>query len=80
MLVPGCPPGLFTKQFAEFTPTNANVTTYFNPAVAANLIVPYLPGPPTVASGTATDFFRATPTPVVPHTFPYLVDKFYYTG
>lgn len=80
MLVPGCPPGLFTKQFAEFAPTDANVTTYFKPAVMANLIMPYLPGPPTVASGTATDFFAATPTPVVPHTFPYLVDKFFYSG
>lgn len=81
-LVPGCPPGLFTKQFAEFSPTAANVTTYFKPAVTANLITPYLPGPPTVVSGTAVDYFTigGATNPIVPHTFPYLVDKFFYSG
>ena len=66
MLVPGCPPGLFTKQFAEFAPTditppdpNTSVTLYFKPAVTANLVTPYLPGPPTVVSGTATDYFTS---------------------
>ena len=89
MLVPGCPPGLFTKQFAEFAPTditppdpNTSVTLYFKPAVTANLVTPYLPGPPTVVSGTATDYFTIgySTGAVAPHTFPYLVDKFFYTG
>ena len=26
LMVPGCPPGLFTKQFVEFAPSSANVT------------------------------------------------------
>jgi len=89
MLVPGCPPGLFTKQFAEFAPTdiappdpNTSVTLYFKPAVTANLVTPYLPGPPTVVSGTATNYFNIgySTGAVAPHTFPYLVDKFFYTG
>ena len=30
LMVPGCPPGLFTKQFAEFAPSSANVTSIFS--------------------------------------------------
>src|SRR5208282_5927699 len=30
LMVPGCPPGLFTKQFAEFAPSSANVTSVFS--------------------------------------------------
>ena len=30
LMVPGCPPGLFTKQFAEFAPSSANVTNIFS--------------------------------------------------
>ena len=34
LMVPGCPPGLFTKQFAEFAPSSANVTGYLQPCHA----------------------------------------------
>ena len=30
LMVPGCLPGLFTKQFAEFAPSSANVTNIFS--------------------------------------------------
>ena len=30
MLVPGSPPGLFTKQFAEFAPSYANIASVFS--------------------------------------------------
>jgi large repetitive protein len=47
LLVPGCSPGLFTKQFVEFPPSFGNVTNIFN-AVIPNTI------PPTfVSTGTA---------------------------
>ena len=29
LLVPGCPPGLFTKQFAEFAPSQINAANIF---------------------------------------------------
>ena len=29
-LVPGCPPGLFTKQFAEFAPSQVNAANIFS--------------------------------------------------
>ena len=77
LLVPGCPPGLFTKQFAEFAPSSSNVTTLFGlvkpqstPAIAL----------PTYYSNATTAFSPSGTTPVVPHTFPYLVDKFFYTA
>jgi len=65
MLVPGCPPGLFTKQFAEFSPSGTT-SGYFKQ------VVPRLAPQPFV-TGSAVN-------PVTPHTFPYLVDKFFYTG
>jgi hypothetical protein len=72
LLVPGCPPGLFTKQFAEVAPSNAKP---FNPPnVPLNGTTPPTALP---AAGTnAAMLFTAT----VPHTFPYLVDKFFYTS
>ena len=85
-LVPGCPPGLFTKQFAEFAPSQTNATTYFTPATTANHATPSVTNLPAVGGtnpGTATDVFANASTvanPVQPHTFPYLVDKFFYTG
>ena len=84
LMVPGCPPGLFTKQFAEFAPSSANVTNIFskvtplvNPLGSTQLTS--LP----VAPSTASNPFNpvpATNNPLTPHTFPYLVDKFFYTG
>jgi hypothetical protein len=39
MLVPGCSPGLFTKQFVEFAPSYANITNVFS-AVQPRLASP----------------------------------------
>src|SRR5208337_1381940 len=65
MLVPGCPPGLFTKQFAEFSPSGTT-SGYFKQ------VVPRL-APQDFVSGSVVN-------PVPAHTFPYLVDRFFYTG
>ena len=83
LMVPGCPPGLFTKQFAEFAPSSANVTNIFAKITPLPSIVPgtqlrTLPAAPATASSS---FYGVPPTlPLTPHTFPYLVDKFFYTG
>ena len=80
LLVPGCPPGLFTKQFAEFAPSAANVTNVFgqvtplpNALTAAQLAA--LPLAPVAASrapvqATASIPFNATPTTPLPPTSP----------
>src|SRR5262249_11910930 len=74
LMVPGCPPGLFTKQFAEFAPSLNNVTTIFGQVkpsatpVLANV-------PPTGYGATTTPFAPPGTYPLQPHTFPYLVDK-----
>ena len=75
-LVPGCPPGLFTKQFAEFAPSQINATTYFTPATTANHASPSVTNLPAVGGtnpGTATDVFftpRLRPTPSSPTRSP----------
>ena len=83
LMVPGCPPGLFTKQFAEFAPSSTNVTNIFSkvtplPSALTSTQLQKLP----VAPSTASNTFNAVPPtlPLTPHTFPYLVDKFFYTG
>jgi hypothetical protein len=67
LLVPGCPPGLFTKQFIEFAP----------PIQGAK------PQPSTFAKGVYTGpnakNFRE-PDDQAPPTFPYLMDEFFYTA
>ncbi len=156
MLVPGCPPGLFTKQFVEYAPSMINAANIFSavtpvitpistnggsnaapnpvapgaqggnlpsqtplvPAIVAvttggtvpfntatpvtvTASLPFLsisnataamtsgqttvPGFPTTSTGTTSALTLAQPTtgistPVQPHSFPYLVDKFFYTG
>jgi hypothetical protein len=127
MLVPGCPPGLFTKQFVEFAPSLLNAANIFStvtpvssPSFTANnngttptaaspaalnafatATYPFL----SVSEGTAGAIGATLPTsvpafpttgthkltlaqptggtistPVVPHAYPYLVDKFFYSG
>ena len=97
MLVPGCPPGLFTKQFVELAPMPPSTTftppvtlplTQFpvatpppNPPTPPSTALPTLPnaslGFPAATGGTAP----APPGTVAqPHTYPYLVDKFFYSG
>jgi hypothetical protein len=129
LLVPGCPPGLFTKQFAEFAPTQpdpaaatppgANFFTLVQPQTiptwaATNpqgkppgqgtpaLRLPTITPPPKTNPNLVTwanpnyaffsmpfeDGATLTPpvvnVPAIPaipvHTFPYMVDKFFYTG
>jgi len=90
MMVPGCPPGLFTKQFAEFAPgsyantlgtTGVGLYASFKP----QLMLPATPLPlPVVFTNSSMPFQGPAPITVastlVPHTFPYLSDKFFYTG
>ncbi|WP_435017121.1 hypothetical protein TA3x_004714 [Tundrisphaera sp. TA3] len=78
LLVPGCPPGLFTKQFVEEAyPGNIGGTAFndANPPGAAGAIV---------QSGNANDEGRVNfnvTAPVLPTpSFPYLPDAFYYTA
>ncbi len=113
MLVPGSPPGLFTKQFVEFAPSWNNVANIFStvqpqttplyttqPSVLTTLpppaaIPPALTPPPV----TAVQPYQSASTPLAlqygiyqvagtplaadprqPETYPYLIDKFFYTG
>jgi hypothetical protein len=81
LMVPGCPPGLFTKQFAEFAPSSANVTSVFSRVKPPTTILAApvnVPAPP--ANASTTFITGSLSFPVTPHTFPYLVDKFFYTG
>ena len=101
MLVPGCPPGLFTKQYVELAPmmpatgatgklTSAAVATTFpvptqmppNPQYGAPIAFSTAPVSPdaAVAFQTATGGGTPAPAAVQPHTYPYLVDKFFYSG
>jgi len=85
LMVPGCPPGLFTKQFAEFAPSSANVTGVFSTVTPyASLTTTQLSKTPSINSGIFSNPFNYNTvppsTPLTPHTFPYLVDKFFYTG
>ncbi len=76
MLVPGCPPGLFTKQFAEFAPSRNNSGLFAQ-------VEPQSAPPPIITpfATAATAFVTgSTINPIPSHTFPYLVDKFFYTG
>src|SRR5262249_25151597 len=69
MLVPGCPPGLFTKQFVEFSPAADNVTKIFG-AVIPNLIPPTGGVSPTiqgVTTSTTTGGTTATYNTVQPY-------------
>ncbi len=76
MLVPGCPPGLFTKQFAEFSPsrTTSGMFAQVEPQSAPpSIVTPFATAATAFVTGSATN-------PMPAHTFPYLVDKFFYTG
>ncbi|WP_165229754.1 hypothetical protein [Aquisphaera insulae] len=90
LLVPGCPPGLFTKQFVELAPMPP--TTGAVASVPITFPVPSTmpPNPPTAATTpsaapTSPNAALRAPVPTAgtvsqPRTFPYLVDKFFYTG
>ena len=88
LMVPGCPPGLFTKQFAEFAPSLSAVTGTFSLGSVkpfASLSTTQLSQQPTTTLGIFANTFNTVSSvtstnPLTPHTFPYLVDKFFYTG
>ncbi len=101
MMVPGCSPGLFTKQFVDFAPSYANITNIFGsvlPQTVPPNLIPlytaetlgtttttqlqaYLTGstPLQIQTGYPTSATPPTP-PIQPHTFPYLIDKFFYSA
>ena len=77
-MVPGCPPGLFTKQFAEFAPMSANVTNIFGqvtPSLSPRCTVPSFRKLPARTDGrrarSAAGSIRST-APFHPLTAPHL--------
>ncbi len=78
LLVPGCPPGLFTKQFVENNnPLDTNTT-----GTTTGALQPpsgfASKAPVTVLQASIAD---ASPfTQNTPRSYPYLVDKFYYSA
>ncbi|WP_406701087.1 hypothetical protein V5E97_20090 [Singulisphaera sp. Ch08] len=76
LMVPGCPPGLFTKQFVEQSPEIVGTIPPELPALAGSFAG--MPPNPLI--------FKKATTPVTgtatsrPHTFPYLMDEFFYTA
>ena len=91
MLVPGCPPGLFTKQFVELAPMPPSTGAVASPVTSFPVPTQMPPNP---SAGAPTAFTAAPTSPnaavafaaatkgtvVQPHTYPYLVDKFFYSG
>ncbi|AMV38838.1 hypothetical protein [Planctomyces sp. SH-PL62] len=89
-LVPGVGPGMFTKHFAEFAPTASNESGFKAAAAGtlattrSGLVRPILvtgAGSPCASDQLAQLLlYRGASSPVEPHTYPYLVDKFFYTA
>lgn len=76
LMVPGCPPGLFTKQFVELSPE----ITGFQPPVDPDAAGPVSNMPPDpIRFEKSTEAVTAAKTSK-PHTFPYLMDEFFYTA
>ena len=71
MLVPGCPPGLFTKQFVENVPTATFATPTPLPTVVTALPLKVRKSSSVPSSNQLTENL---------HTIPYLSDKFFYTA
>ena len=90
LMVPGCPPGLFTKQFVENAPDTtvfrANPDPSPNDPSNANAPYPYLTPPPNQPTNPAANATTLNtdvvgrPLLVAPRTYPYLVDEFFYTA
>jgi hypothetical protein len=79
LMVPGCPPGLFTKQFAEAAPPIAGTTPVLVPTPTGWTPSPWWTTPtgtPPTGQVVPTLFLANA----APHTFPYLNDEFFYTG
>jgi large repetitive protein len=79
-LVPGCPPGLFTKQFAELPPSANFPTpkpkTDSTWSLTATPTAPTRPTPLATDPNTAGSPLNTATTP----TFPYLIENFWYSG
>jgi len=74
LLVPSCPPGLFTKQFVEEAyPGNYTSLGTDNSNLASPVAAP-------VAPNAGRPDFNVTGTQPPAPTFPYLTDNFYYTA
>ena len=69
LLVPGCPPGLFTKHFVD------------NPPQTGAALIPGAPfsSPPSVTSAFAPSAAALAVAPLS-NTYPYLIDNFYYSA
>ena len=65
--MPGCAPGLFTKQFVEFPPSQGNVTNIFNAVIPNEGPPPYV-STGSVATGANIYGAFATPAGVTPQT------------
>jgi hypothetical protein len=59
LLVPGCAPGLFTKQFVEFPPSLGNVTNIFNAVIANEGPPPYV----AIGGGAGASIYGAVAQP-----------------
>ena len=82
LLVPGCSPGLFTKQFAEFA-FNFNNVNSTAPTTAPTVVPPSrfpIMKPPAPTAPSNTGQIGKNFTAGTPHSFPYLNDEFYYTA
>jgi len=80
-LVPGCPAGLFTKQFVENVAATGFVNTLvqtspINPSPFRYAVAGVPQVPQTGGTGAASSLLSSTP----PTGFPYLVDRFFYTS
>ncbi|MDG3003329.1 hypothetical protein [Paludisphaera mucosa] len=76
-LVPGCPPGLFTKQFVEYAPSDVNVNLSKSPKFTGDRTKPKPTNSvtvPNLATPNVDNFSED------PRTYPYLVDQLFYTS
>jgi len=76
LLVPGCPPGLFTKRFVETAPPLPSPDPGPEPGIVLNAVPPdEAPDFGDEEPGMSKEFDRKNV-----HTYPYLVDKFFYSA
>ena len=73
-----------TNIFSQVTPLPSSLThTQLGALPVAPTVPPAAPAAATASNpfyGVPPTFSGTSPTPLTPHTFPYLVDKFFYTG
>ena len=83
LLVPGCPPGLFTKQFVEEQYPGNVLDNAGNPAQgtdSSDFATPVVAPTTTNPSLTGRRNFNATGTTLPSPSYPYLPDNFYYSA